>query len=121
MYAFARSKPPRIRAPAAYATALLAGPQPSLPVLLAAGAAVSAPIGIVANGLSRAIERRCDAEAVQSTGDAAAFVDFHRRIALKNLVDPDPPRAQATASRHPPDDTRADRAGAGAGLSSPRV
>jgi STE24 endopeptidase len=84
-----------IVAPAgAYAVALLAGPQPSLPALLAATGIVSAPVGIVANGLSRAIERRCDAEAVAATGDAEAFVEFHRRIALKNLADPDPPRWQ---------------------------
>jgi STE24 endopeptidase len=44
--------------------------------------------------MSRAIERRCDAEAVAATGDAEAFVAFHRNIALKNLADPDPPRWQ---------------------------
>ena len=80
--------------PAAYAVAQLAGPEPSLPALLAATTAVTAPLGIVANGFSRAIERRCDREAVEATGDAEAFVEFHRRIALKNLSDPDPPRWQ---------------------------
>jgi STE24 endopeptidase len=80
--------------PAAFAVACIVGPEPQLPALLAAASAVGAPIGIVANGLSRAIERRCDAEAVAATGDAEAFVDFHRRIALKNLADPDPPRWQ---------------------------
>jgi STE24 endopeptidase len=88
--------------PAAYAVAQLAGPRPSLPALLAAAAAVSAPIGIVGNGLSRAIERRCDAEAVQATGDGGAFVEFHRRIALKNLADPDPARwKQLLLGTHP--------------------
>jgi STE24 endopeptidase len=88
--------------PAAYAVAQLAGPQPSLPALLAAATAVSAPIGIVGNGLSRAIERRCDAEALKATGDGGAFVEFHRRIALKNLADPDPARwKQLLLGTHP--------------------
>jgi STE24 endopeptidase len=80
--------------PVAYAVSQLVGPSPSLPALLAGSVAVTAPIGLVGNGMSRAIERRCDAEAVAATGDAEAFVAFHRNIALKNLADPDPPRWQ---------------------------
>jgi STE24 endopeptidase len=80
--------------PAAFAVSRIVGPSPSLPALLAGSVAVTAPIGLVGNGMSRAIERRCDAEAVAATGDAEAFVGFHRRIALKNLADPDPPRWQ---------------------------
>jgi STE24 endopeptidase len=78
--------------PAAYAVSALAGPQPSLPALTAASLAILAPIGIVANGLSRAVERRADAYALQATGDHEAFVDFQRRITIKNIGDPDPPR-----------------------------
>jgi STE24 endopeptidase len=77
---------------AAFAVSRLAGPQPSLPGILAASVAVAGPIGVVGNGLSRAIERRADGYALQITGDTDAFVDFQRRIALKNLADPDPPR-----------------------------
>jgi STE24 endopeptidase len=80
--------------PAAYAVSQLVGPSPSLPLLLAGSVTVAAPIGLAGNSLSRAIEIRCDTEAVAATGDAEAFVDFHRRIALKNLADPDPPRWQ---------------------------
>jgi len=78
--------------PGAFAVSRLAGPQPSLPALVAAATVVSAPIGVVANGLSRAIERRADAYALHATGDAETFVGFQRRIALKNVADPDPPR-----------------------------
>jgi STE24 endopeptidase len=88
--------------PAAFAVSCLAGPRPSLPALTAAAAVVSAPIGIVANGLSRAIERRADAFALRATGDADAFVGFQRRIAVKNLADPDPPRwLQLLLGTHP--------------------
>jgi len=88
--------------PAAYAVSVLAGPEPSLPVLTAATAAVMAPVGVIANGLSRAIERRADAYALQATGDHDAFVDFQRRITLKNVADPDPPRwLQLLAGTHP--------------------
>jgi STE24 endopeptidase len=78
--------------PAAFAVAALAGPQPTLPGLMAAAAAVAAPIGIVANDVSRAVERRADTYALSATGDTAAFIDFQRRITLKNVGDPDPPR-----------------------------
>jgi STE24 endopeptidase len=88
--------------PAAYAVSVLAGEEPSLPALMAAAAAVMAPIGVVANGLSRAIERRADTYALQATGDHDAFVDFQRRITLKNIGDPDPPRwLQLLAGTHP--------------------
>jgi STE24 endopeptidase len=88
--------------PTAYAVSVLAGPSPSLPALLAATAAVGAPIGIVANAFSRAIERRADTYALEATGDHDAFVDFQRRITLKNIGDPDPPRwLQLLAGSHP--------------------
>src|SRR3954468_9644370 len=51
---------------AAYAVARLAGSEPSLPALTAAAALVGAPIGIVSNGTSRAIERRADADALRA-------------------------------------------------------
>jgi STE24 endopeptidase len=78
--------------PAAFAVSALAGPQPTLPGLTAATVAVMTPIGIVANALSRAVERRADTYALRATGDTQAFIDFQRRITLKNIGDPDPPR-----------------------------
>jgi len=84
-----------IAAPAAYAVSRLAGPQPSLPALTVSSAAVMAPIGLIANGLSRVVERRADTYALRATGDTEAFIDFQRRITLKNIGDPDPPRLLA--------------------------
>ncbi len=63
---------------------------------------MTAPIGVAANRLSRAIERRADTYALEVTGDIQAFVDFQRRITLKNLGDPDPPRwLSLLAGTHP--------------------
>ena len=87
---------------AAFAVAKLAGPRPTLPGLTAAAAAVLAPIGIVGNRLSRAVERRADTYALQATGDTAAFIDFQRRITLKNVGEPDPSRlTQLVLGTHP--------------------
>jgi STE24 endopeptidase len=87
---------------AAFAVSALAGPQPTLPGLTAATAAVMTPIGIVANGLSRAVERRADTYALRATRDTQAFIDFQRRITLKNIGDPDPPRwLQLLLGTHP--------------------
>jgi Zn-dependent protease with chaperone function len=87
---------------AAFAVAKLAGPNPTLPGLTAASAAVLAPLGIAGNRLSRVVERRADTYALQATGDSDAFIDFQRRITLKNVADPDPPRlAQLLLGTHP--------------------
>jgi STE24 endopeptidase len=64
---------------------------PGLPALALAGGAVSAPLGVVARQLSRAVERRADAFSLELTGDATAFIDFERRVTRQNLADPDPP------------------------------
>jgi STE24 endopeptidase len=102
---------------AAFAVARLAGPEPSLPGLVAASVAVTAPLGVVTNGLSRAIERRADAYALQATGDAEAFVAFQRRITLKNIGDPDPPRwLQLLLGTHP---TTVERIGLALATSAP--
>jgi STE24 endopeptidase len=79
--------------------------------------AVTAPLGVVTNGLSRAIERRADAYALQATGDAEAFVAFQRRITLKNIGDPDPPRwLQLLLGTHP---TTVERIGLALATASP--
>jgi len=78
--------------PAALAVARIAGGDPTLPALAAAAAAIGIPIGLIANALSRVVERRADTYALEATGDHQAFVDFQRRITLKNIGDPDPPR-----------------------------
>lgn len=64
----------------------------ALPGLALATALVGAPIGMVGNRLSRAIERRADAYALALSGVPEAFVSFERAIALQNVADLDPPR-----------------------------
>ncbi len=79
------------------------GTAAALPALALAATLVSAPVGIVANRLSRAVERRADHFSLQLAGAPDAFVSFERAIALQNVADIDPPRwvARLLAS-HPP-------------------
>ena len=75
-----------------------------LPALALAGGAAGAPIGVIANQLTRRIEARTDAFALELVGPAGAepFIGFHRGITVKNLGDPDPPRwRQALMGTHP--------------------
>ena len=74
----------------------------ALPALALAAGAVAAPVGLVANALSRRLENRADAFSLRMTGAVVSFVSFERRIVLRNLADPDPPRlAQALFGTHP--------------------
>jgi len=90
-------------------TEALAGSAPhpsaaeSLPaVVLALGAAMAA-VGPVSSQLSRAIERRADAFALELTRDPAPLIAFERRIVSQNLADPQPPRwLTALIGSHPP-------------------
>ena len=61
------------------------------------------------NVLSRQVEARADAFSLRLTNDPGSFVQFERRLAVRNISDPDPPRGLAAPVRHPPDDARADR------------
>lgn len=74
----------------------------TVPALMLAIFVVSTPIAWISNELSRAVEARADAYALRLTDSPEAFVSFERRIALQNVSDPDPPRAQAWLSTHPP-------------------
>jgi STE24 endopeptidase len=87
-----------------------ASPGPAtLPALLLAGGVVSAATSLAGNRLSRAVERRADADALRLAGEPDAFVAFHRRIALQNVADVDPPRwLVAAMATHP---TTAERIG----------
>lgn len=54
--------------------------------------AVAVPaLAAVSNQLSRAVERRADADAMDLTGDPRTQIAFQRRIAVQNVADPDPP------------------------------
>ena len=77
------------RAPRAAATALAR--RAALPAVALAIALVVPAITIVSNQLSRAVERRADAFALELTREPQTQIDFQRRIAVKNVADPDPP------------------------------
>lgn len=61
--------------------------------LLAAVAALgSSAAGPFACALSRRIERRADAHALELTSDPAQFIAMQRRLTIANVGDPSPPR-----------------------------
>jgi STE24 endopeptidase len=62
-----------------------------LPAVALAITLVSLLLGSASNVLSRQVEARADSFALDLTQDPAAFVQFERRIALRNIIDPDPP------------------------------
>ena len=82
-----------------------------LPALAAAIAIVSTVVGAASNALSRQVERRADAFALELTRDPAAFIGLTRSLAVTNLADPSTPRVfQIMFGTHP---TTLERIGAG--------
>ena len=63
-----------------------------LPLLLLAAGAVSVALLPLANGLSRAHERRADRYALEMTRNADAFVTAMKRLAAQNLAEEHPSR-----------------------------
>ena len=62
-----------------------------------------APVGLLGNRLSRALERRADADSLRLSAAPEAFVAFEKKIALQNVADLDPPRwISALLATHPP-------------------
>jgi STE24 endopeptidase len=79
-----------------------ASPAAALPAVALAIALVVPVLTMVSNQLSRAVEARADAYALELTRDPATMIDFQRRIALSNVSDPDPPGwATFLLSTHP--------------------
>lgn len=75
----------------------------ALPALALAAAVVAAPTALIANRLSRALERRADDYSLTLSGAPAAFVSFERAIALQNVADLRPPRwVSKVLATHPP-------------------
>ncbi|MEO6858326.1 MAG: M48 family metallopeptidase [Solirubrobacteraceae bacterium] len=75
----------------------------ALPAMALAAALVSAPLGLVGNRLSRALERRADQFSLELAGAPEAFISFERAIALQNVADLDPPRwVSRLLATHPP-------------------
>jgi STE24 endopeptidase len=83
-----------------WATALLAerlaprgaalGPR-AVPAVALSIAIVVPVLTMVSNQLSRDVEARADSFSLELTGDPQTLIDFQRRIAIKNVSDPDPP------------------------------
>jgi STE24 endopeptidase len=73
-----------------------------VPAAVLSLALVAPALTMISNQLSRAIERRADAFALELTGEPDAMVGFERRITLQNVGDPDPPRwQQLVMGTHP--------------------
>jgi len=86
----------------------------ALPALALAASVVTAPVGLIANRISRAVERRADAMALRLAGQPEAFIAFERAIALQNVADLDPPVwVRRLLATHPP---TAERIGAAVAL-----
>ncbi len=78
------------------------GTPAALPPLALAAAIVSAPVGLIGNALSRALERRADEYSLELSRSPDAFVSFERAIALQNVADLDPPRwVSSVLATHP--------------------
>ena len=75
----------------------------ALPALALAAALVGAPLAVIGNRLSRAIERRSDAYSLALTDSPDAFISFERAIAVQNVADLEPPRwLSSLLATHPP-------------------
>jgi STE24 endopeptidase len=82
-----------------------------LPAVALALALVTFGLGAASNLLSRKVEARADAFSLRLTEDPAAFVQLERRLALRNVSDPDPPGLlHSLFGTHP---TTAERIGIG--------
>jgi STE24 endopeptidase len=73
-----------------------------LPAFVLALGVVSFLGGLAGNALSRRVEQRADAFALELTGDADSFIELEKRLAVKALADPRPPRVlQKLLGTHP--------------------
>ena len=95
------------------------GTPAALPGVLLAVAIVAPAITVVSNQLSRAVEQRADAYALELTGEPKTQIAFQRRIAIKNVSNPDPPGwVTFLLGTHPPTIERIGQAEAAARASS---
>jgi STE24 endopeptidase len=96
------------------------GTPAALPAVLLAVAIVAPAITAISNQLSRAVEQRADAYALELTHEPQTQIAFQRRIAIKNVSDPDPPAwVTFLLGTHPPTIERIGQAEAAA-RASPR-
>jgi STE24 endopeptidase len=79
----------------------------ALPAVVLAFTLVSFGFGIAGNVLSRQVEARADAYALELTDDPRALIGLQRSLSLRNLGDPDPPGwAHALFGSHPTTEER---------------
>ena len=83
------------------------GTPATLPALALAAGLVTAPVGVIGNLLSRALERRADQYSLELAGAPEAFISFERTISLQNVADLRPPRwSSKLMATHPPTEER---------------
>lgn len=74
----------------------------ALPAVVLAFALVAFAFACAGNVLSREVEARADAFALELTDDPRSFIELERSLALRNVGDPDPPRIlHALFGTHP--------------------
>jgi STE24 endopeptidase len=74
----------------------------TLPALVLSLGVVSFAGGLAGNALSRRVEQRADAFALDLTDDPQSFIELEKRLAIKALADPQPPRLlQKLFGTHP--------------------
>ena len=67
------------------------GTPAGLPAIALAVSLAGLGLGIASNALSRPVEASADSFALELTRDPTDFINFERRIAIRNISDPDPP------------------------------
>jgi STE24 endopeptidase len=74
-----------------------------LPALALSLTIMSTTISTISNQLSRRVESRADSFALEKTEEPEPFISFEKRIAIRNLSDPDPPKWETLLlATHPP-------------------
>ena len=74
---------------------------------------ISTGITYISNSLSRQVEARADSFALRETNDPDALIALQRRLVIRNVSDPEPPRLGDRGLRHAPAADGPDRDGAG--------
>jgi STE24 endopeptidase len=78
------------------------GTAEALPALALSASIVAAPTALIANRLSRMLERRADAESLSLSKAPDAFISFERAVAIQNVGDLQPPRwVSSLLATHP--------------------
>jgi len=92
----------KVAAEALARTRPLPGNAMALPALALSTSLVSLALASAGNVLSRDVERRADAFALELTQDPAAFIGLEQRLTRSNVGDPEPPAlVQALFGTHP--------------------